>query len=1098
MVFRIGADGTGLTVLRSFNAPTDGGSPKGNLVQGSDGYFYGLTFSGGKYDRGAAFKIKSDGSGFTVLRSFDPAADGFYPSGSLVQGKDGYFYGMTSFGGKHSGGVIFKISSDGTDYKVLRDFESLTDGRAPYGSLLQLSDGYFYGLTSAGGSKSRGTVFKVNSDGTEFTVLRNLSSAEGAYPQGSLVQGADGYLYGMGEAGGAYGENLQGNEGGTIFKIGTDGKGFAVLKDFNSATDGSSPFGDLLQGSDGYFYGMTWIGGTKGGGTVFKIKSDGNDFTVLKHLDASTDGASPYGSLVQDLSGSLLGMTSRGGAGFGTVFKINTDGSGFTLLSNFIPSPEDILRPDKSVMQGADGFLYGTATYGGPSGFGTFLKMRSDGTVIAVLKNFTPEEGVYPNSKMVQGTDGYFYSMTAASGGTNSHGTIYKIKADGTGFSVLKRFNNATDGSFPHAGLIQGADGSFYGMTHTSDDDNNLHDGTIFKINGDGFGFAVLKAFTGGTDGGSPQGGLVQGRDGKLYGMAQSGIIFRVNTNGTEYTVIRKMDTAKEGFTSYGSLVQGSDGYFYGMTQLGGTYWGGTIFKINSDGTDFAILRHFNAATDGNGPLSDLVEGADGSFYGMTPNGGSNGFGTIFKVSADGSQFSVLRHLSPEDGVNPQGSLVLLKAISCTPPAPSFTAAPLCAGSATVFSDASANVAAGATYAWDVDNDGTTDYTTRGNISHTYATAGTYTAKLTIRQGSCEERFMQQVEVLESPVPSLVSSDADNVINPGDEVMFTAGGGTAYTFYLNGEVVQEASEDNTWSSSGLSDKARIKVLVASAGGCSAESAELTVSVLTPGAAPVVSSFSPAAGIVDTRVTIKGKNFNQVQQVTFNGVPSSFYVKDKYTIKAYVPMGAKTGNIVVATASGNSKSDKKFKVTKSGPAIVSFTPAAGPEGAEVTLIGANLKHTTSVSFNGVAAAKVKVVDDNTVLVIIPKGAKSSKISISTKDGTDISKAKFIVTPEAAAVSAQKLQVAEPEEALQVYPNPFVQKASVNFTLQQGGAYVVELYDATGRLVTLLKNGTAEPGARNQVEVDGSKLARGLYIVRLHSKEGSRTKTLVLDK
>jgi uncharacterized repeat protein (TIGR03803 family) len=181
-------------------------------LQGSDGNFYGMTSSSGPTGQGTVFKITSGGT-FTLLHSFSNATtDGGNPNGSLVQGSDGNFYGLTQFGGANNHGTVFKITASGT-FTLLHSFSSATtDGETPNGNLVQASDGNFYGMTQQGGANSDGTVFKITASGT-FTLLHSFSTSttDGNSPFSSLMQGSDGNLYGMTQQGGA-------SSTGTIFK----------------------------------------------------------------------------------------------------------------------------------------------------------------------------------------------------------------------------------------------------------------------------------------------------------------------------------------------------------------------------------------------------------------------------------------------------------------------------------------------------------------------------------------------------------------------------------------------------------------------------------------------------------------------------------------------------------------------------------------------------------------------------------------------------------------------------------------------------------------------------------------------------------------
>lgn len=747
-IFKINADGSGLRVIKSFTGSlTDGANPQGSLVQGTDGNFYGMTQLGGTSNRGTIFKIAADGSSFSIIKSFTGSlTDGGNPSGSLVQGSDGNLYGMMPNGGTNGLGTIFKITGDGTSFSVIKSFTS-PDGINPQGSLVQGSDGRFYGMTQNGGSNNRGTIFRMNVNGSGFLVLKHLVlAADGGHPLGSLIEGSDGNFYGMTQVGGSSGL-------GTIFKISGDGLIFSVIKHLTSA-NGANPRGSLVQGSDGNFYGLTHSGGTSTQGTIFKVSADGSGFSVVKSFNFSSDGANPLGSLMQSSDGRLYGMTQMGGTNNrGTIFKINVDGLGFSVISHLT---SDGAHPLGSLVQGSDENFYGMTQFGGSSNYGTIFKINADGTGFSILKHLvSTTDGINPRGSLVQGSDGYFYGMAYSS--SSGNGTILKINSDGSSFSVIKRLDYA-DGRNPSGNLVQGSDGYFYGMTQMGGSGNF---GTIFKINADGSFFSVIKHFTNNAI--YPRGSLIQGNDGSFYGMTYNGgtnnrgAIFKINADGSGFSIIKSFNFFSDGAHPLGDLVRGIDGNLYGMTNQGGSNGYGTIFKINIDGSMFSVIKHL-ASTDGANPSGNLVQGSDGSFYGITQNGGSSTFGTIFKINADGSSFSVLKHLTSADGANPMGSLIIQRK-ACTPPVASFTVEHVCLGKPTLFTDASTNVASDARYEWDFNNDGSVDNITKGNVTYTFASTGTYTTKLTIKQGTCEANFTQQVVVHALPT-AMLSGDA--------------------------------------------------------------------------------------------------------------------------------------------------------------------------------------------------------------------------------------------------------------------------------------------------------------------------------------------------
>jgi uncharacterized repeat protein (TIGR03803 family) len=356
---------------------------------------------------------------------------------------------------------------------------------------------------------------------------------------------------------------------------------------------GAIPDGGLVQGRDGYFYGTTSLGGTNYDGTVFKISTDGA-LTNLYSFQAVPDGANPWAGLVQGSDGYLYGTTQTGGSNFyyyGTVFKISTNGE-LTTLHSFTDGSGAI--PDGAtsygrLVQGSDGFLYGTTEQGGTNNDGTVFKISTDGA-LDYLHEFTgaPDDGEDPDGGLVQGSDGNFYGTTSL-GGTNEAGTVFKMSTNGV-LTILYSFTGINDGREPGGELVQGRDGNFYGTTYKGGGTNDA--GTEFKISTNGM-LTTLWSFTGGDDGGNPYNGLVQGSDGNFYGTTvgggtndDEGTVFQIDTNGVltslhSFGAILNADNYPlDGGGPIGPLVQGSDGSFYGTTSLGGTSTAGTVFRL--------------------------------------------------------------------------------------------------------------------------------------------------------------------------------------------------------------------------------------------------------------------------------------------------------------------------------------------------------------------------------------------------------------------------------------------------------------------------------------------------------------------------------------
>jgi uncharacterized repeat protein (TIGR03803 family) len=615
--FKITTNGV-LTRLYSFTGGNDGASPEAALVQGSDGLLYGTTYHGGTNGYGGVFKITTNGA-FTPLYAFTGGTDGANPVSALVQGSDGNFYGTASYGGTNNSGTLFKITSSGT-FTRLHMFTGGDDGAYPDGGLVQGSDGSLYGAASGGATGNYGTVFKITINGA-FTLLHSFTGGnDGGAPESALVQGNDGNFYGTASRGGE-----SGHDQGVVYQI-TAGGVLTRLYSFTGNADGGYPYAPLAQGNDGNFYGAVGENGIDGRGILFSIKTNGV-LSILYSFPGSHDGAYPYAPLVQGRDGNFYGTTSFGGANNnGVIFRISAGG----IMTNFysFTGGDDGVGPQAGLVQGSDGNFYGTATAGGMSFYGTVFKITTNG-VLTTLHSFTYGDGANP-AALLQGQDGNFYGTTA-SGGTDGAGTVFKITINGV-FTNLYSFTGGDDGANVYAGLVQGSDGVLYGTTGYGGT-NNL--GTLFKITTNG-AFTSLYSFTGGNDGANPYAGLAQASNGVLYGTTlngganDSGVVFKITTDGV-FTSLYSFTGGDDAGYPYGTLLLGRDGAFYG-TSSSGTNIAGAVFKITTNGL-LTVLYSFTGNNDGAQPEAGLTLGTDGSFYGTTLYGGAGSAGTVFRIT---------------------------------------------------------------------------------------------------------------------------------------------------------------------------------------------------------------------------------------------------------------------------------------------------------------------------------------------------------------------------------------------------------------------------------------------------------------------------------
>jgi uncharacterized repeat protein (TIGR03803 family) len=334
----------------------DGKSPSPNLVL-VEGTLYGTTLNGGLSECGTVYRLSTNGTQFSVLkRDFSSDEQGTW--GGVIFSAD-KLYGTTWGGGTPTScGTIFALNTNGSGYTTLHQFVEAA-GRAPMGSLLAEGPTLF-GTTYEGGTYGYGTVFRINMDGSGFTVLKHFTGADGCYPHAQLVL-SEGVLYGTASS-------RLGTGNGLVFRLNADGSGYTVLKDF-SGTDGTWPSDELVL-SGTTLYGTTRYSGS-GGGTLFKINTDGSGFSMLKRFAAEDGGADPWGNLV--LRGSSLygSLFESAGSSYGAIYRIGTDGSDYRVLKRF--SGESGGYPYALILDGST--LYGVAQQGGMSNCGVIFSI---------------------------------------------------------------------------------------------------------------------------------------------------------------------------------------------------------------------------------------------------------------------------------------------------------------------------------------------------------------------------------------------------------------------------------------------------------------------------------------------------------------------------------------------------------------------------------------------------------------------------------------------------------------------------------------------------------------------------------------------------
>jgi uncharacterized repeat protein (TIGR03803 family) len=669
-----GASFTSLTTLD----PASGTYPEAGLVLGSDGNFYGTTSEGGDYEYGTIFRMTPAGS-LTTLVSFN-YTDGGYPSSVLVQGSDGNFYGTTEDGGTNGWGTVFKMTPSG-EFTSLYSFTGGNDGGSPIPGLVQANDGNFYGTTYEAGADGYGTVFEITSSGALTTRYSFTGGIDGGDPWGGLVQAADGNLYGTTQADGAYGF-------GTVFQIAPTGQ-LATIAQFDGYL-GAEPGAALVQGTDGNLYGTTESGGLNNDGAIYRLS-----FSGPLQITGQPANQSVYGGGTATFAVAAFGaapvyyqwqqnginLTNGGNisgvhtaaltisnatandAAFYTVIvsnAVNSVTSDDALLEVIFSAPSITIQPASQTLLAGTTATFTVAVIGDqPLSYQwreNGINLTNGGSISGattsslIISNIAPASaGSY--SVIVSNA---IYAVTSV----NAVLTVLPVTTPGAFMTNLYLFAGAKDGAFPYAGLIQGQDGNLYG---TAEGGGSDFFGTIFKATLAG-ALTSLYSFTDGNDGEYPYGNLVQGANGTFFGTTSEGgsnsygTAFRMFSNGTDVTTLHPFDDGVDGGEPLDGLTLGSDGNLYGTAIEGGSNSYGTVFKMTTTGA-LTSLYGFSGGNDGGYPYAGVIQGRDGKFYGTTVEFGSNDYGTVFSLTTNGT-LTTLAAFDYDNGGFPEGGLI--------------------------------------------------------------------------------------------------------------------------------------------------------------------------------------------------------------------------------------------------------------------------------------------------------------------------------------------------------------------------------------------------------------------------------------------------------
>jgi uncharacterized repeat protein (TIGR03803 family) len=581
---------------------------------------------------------------------------------------------------------------------------------------------------------------------------------------------------------------------------------------------------------------------------------------------------------------------------------------------------------------------------------------------------------------MTQGQDGNIYG-TIGDDGSNAAGSAFKMTTAGhfTRIYAFCALTKCADGAGPWGGLTLGLDGDLHGTTTSG---GKVGAGTVFRLTPTGT-LTTLWSFDNGADAGAPWYPPLQGLDGNFYGSSNTvyagdyGAFYRVTSTPNSEKVL--VDFNYTNGSDPNLPIQGTDGNFYGTAVYGGTSKIGVVYKITPGGAITVLHNFAGYPKDGASPQGVLVQGTDGNFYGTTYQGGANNYGTIFKITPAGV-LTLLHSFAPSstnlDGANPQTGLVL--------------------GSDGNFYGATV---IGGYY--------------NGGLLYKITPAGKFTILHSLCSTSgCTNGFYPRTPFVQHTNGKFYGNVSGNSL--GGSYFYSLDVGLkGFTKLVNwagkvGATVDLLGQGFT-GTTGVSFNgvaATFKnvsdTYITATVPAGAPSGTVTVTTFTSTMAsnraflvvPQIKSFSPAGGIVGASVAITGVSLKQATQVTIGGKTVSFKVNSDTQVTATVPAGAKIGaKITITTPGGIATSTASFTVV---PSIASFSPTSGKVAAPVTITGNSFTGATKVAFGGVAATSFQVITDTKVDALVPAGAVTGPIAVTTPGGTATSSAKFTVT------------------------------------------------------------------------------------------------------
>jgi uncharacterized repeat protein (TIGR03803 family) len=625
----------------------------------------------------------SGGSGFGTIYGLPTGSTGIATTYNLVgypgsnpqytklcqHGTTGKLYGMTNTGGANGIGVIFEYDTATSAYTRKIDLVSI-NGANPKGALMQAANNKFYGMTQLGGANGSGVIFEYDAALNTYTKKIDFTGTTGAaigsQPWGTMIE-VSGKLYGMTRLGGA-------NNIGVLFEYNYSTNAYTKLFDFTGTAGsfpGSNPLGQLcVVGTK--LYGLTSLGGANNIGVLFEYDYTTSTY-VLKYDMVLSTGSTPQGSLTK-VGSKLYGMATFGGSttpGGGVIFEYDYGSSTYTKLTDLLTGAGNGANPTGELMLAANGKLYGLTRFGGASNAGALFEYDLSGPTYTKKADFVSNAAVggQPLGSLIQVNTGKVYGLTS-NGGVASGGVLFQYNISNAAYAK-KVDLNSSDGGTPNGHLIQASNGKLYGLASVGGT-NNV--GVIFEWDKTSSTYTKKIDLISSTHGSTPMGSLLQATNNILYGVTSAGGTSAVGTlfeyNPSTNAITKRVDFTGNAGTNpggapYGALIQATNGKLYGMTKQGGSAGQGVIFEFDPS-TNAYSKKVDLAAASGYSPTGAFVEASNGKLYALMQLSSGTGFGAIIEYDPGTTSYTKKQEFTGTTGLvqgsNPTGSMLQISA----------------------------------------------------------------------------------------------------------------------------------------------------------------------------------------------------------------------------------------------------------------------------------------------------------------------------------------------------------------------------------------------------------------------------------------------------